>query len=131
MMNVPLFSKIMLLEDNKMDMLLTKMILNKANYCGEIISFEDPAEALDFLNVIDKQNDDSAFPELIILDINLPKMNGFQFLEKLKNFQHAKIKNCKAYILSSSDRIEEINKSKILNVSKFLTKPLDVDQLLS
>jgi CheY-like chemotaxis protein len=127
---VPFFSRIMILEDNKMDMLLTKMILKKANFCEEIISFEDPGDALNFLGEMDKQKKDAMFPDLIILDINLPKMDGFQFLEKLKTFNHLQITNCKIYILSSSDRIEEIDRSKMFNVSKFLVKPLDVDQLL-
>jgi CheY-like chemotaxis protein len=125
----PLFTKILLLEDNKMDMLLTKMVLKKANYCDEIIAFEDPGDALDFFAELDKQNEEGKFPDLIILDINLPKMSGFQFLKKLKDFSNFKIANCKVYILSSSDRIEEINKSKIYNVSKYLVKPLDAEQL--
>jgi CheY-like chemotaxis protein len=129
MIKAPLFTKVLLLEDNKMDMLLTKMVLNKANYCKEIISFEDPVEALSFFTSIDEQKD-VVFPDLIILDINLPKMNGFQFLEKVKKFKNKKISDCKVYLLSSSDRIEEIDRSKIFNVSKFLVKPLDEDQLL-
>jgi CheY-like chemotaxis protein len=132
MIKVPLFSKVLLLEDNKMDMLLTKMVLNKANYCREIISFEDPVEALNYLSDIsDKDGQkDVVFPDLIILDINLPKMNGFQFLDKVKKIKNKKISDCKVYFLSSSDRIEEIDRSKMFNVSKFLIKPLDEDQLL-
>jgi CheY-like chemotaxis protein len=126
----PFFSKVLLLEDNKMDMLLTKMILMKSNYCKEIISFEDPGDALNYYAKLDKQSGEEVFPDLIILDINLPKMNGFQFLEKLSAFANEKINKCPVFILSSSDRIEEIDRSKIYNVSKYLVKPLDIEQLL-
>ena len=125
------YSKVMVVDDNKMDNLLVGMVLKTINYSLEIISFHNPKEALNYLKGFEEQTD-SLPPEVIFLDINMPLMNGFELLDELKKLKHNKIDNCKIYMLSSSDEPEDIEKANSYpNVIKYLKKPLDREELLN
>jgi response regulator RpfG family c-di-GMP phosphodiesterase len=124
------YSKVMVVDDNKMDNLLVGMVLKTINYALEIISFQNPKEALHYLKGFEEQTDNLP-PDVIFLDINMPLMNGFEFLDELKKFNH-NMNNYKIYMLSSSDETEDIEKARSYpNVIKYLKKPLDREELLN
>jgi CheY-like chemotaxis protein len=125
------YTKVMVIDDSKMDNLLINMILKSINYSLEVISFQNPAEALQYFKKIETENDDLSHPEVIFLDINMPILSGFDFLEQYNKLKHPKTKKCKIFMLSSSDETEDIEKaSSYPNVIKYLKKPLDRGQLL-
>jgi CheY-like chemotaxis protein len=129
--NLP-YDKVMVIDDSKMDNLLVNMILKNLNYSHEIISFQNPVEALKYLVDLESKKDDQSHPEVIFLDINMPILSGFDFLEEFNKLNHPKTKNCKIFMLSSSDETEDIEKaSSYPNVIKYLKKPLDKEQLLN
>lgn len=110
------------IEDNEGDIVLTIEALKEANVRHIISMARDGQEALDLLRNAEK------LPDLVLLDINLPKIDGMEVLRMLK--QEERLKQIPVVMLSTSS-----NESDILNASNngatsFLTKPLDVNKFL-
>ena len=105
-----------------MDLYLCKTILGSLNYAKSIITYTNPGEALKYFKQLDLEKD---IPELVFLDINMPIMNGFDFLKEVDSL-HEKIKTkVKYYVISSSEDLEDIEKINAYpNIIKYLYKPL-------
>jgi CheY-like chemotaxis protein len=101
-------------------------MIERNRFAKEIISFKKAGNAIKYLSDLDeKQNDDSAIPSLIFLDINMPLINGFQFIEIYENFSSYIKSRCKIVILTNTINpieINQINNNK--NILAFLNKPL-------
>lgn len=111
-------NKIFLIDDQSISNFINRKLLEIEGYKGEIIDFTNPSIALD--RVMDEEN------ILIFLDLNMPEMNGWQFLETLesKNIKH------RIVILTSSTSILDRNKAKNHpSVVKFIVKPLNKEKL--
>lgn len=93
-------------------------------------SFMNGKEAITSLHKIVEDNDN--LPDIILLDINMPVMDGWEFMEELKNLK-SKIKNqIKIYIVSSSIAIEDKDKSKTFDcIVGYITKPITINDLLA
>lgn len=115
---------ILLVEDNPDDVELTTLAFRKNNFANEIKVVEDGQEALDFLfgNHPDgiKKN---GFPELILLDLKLPKINGHEVLKEIKSSE--KTKRIPVVILTSSQEQEDIMKGYDLGANSYVRKPVD------
>lgn len=118
-------NEILLIDDNNIDNYINKFIVERAKI-GETITVKNsPIEALDFL-----KNKEGGFPELIFLDIKMPEMDGFGFLEAYSKFPEAKKNNSNIVMLTSSHNAEDIRKAdENPYVKKYLIKPLDVSKL--
>ncbi|MDB2683163.1 response regulator [Alphaproteobacteria bacterium] len=114
-------SSIMIVDDSESDQFLTKVIIEKYDDTIEIMQAYDGQEALEQLDAIDKQ------PDIILLDINMPRMNGFEFLEEYnKREEKSKI----IAMLTSSDQEEDKEKSiKYGCVKTYFVKPLSSDKV--
>ncbi len=121
-------NRIYLVDDQPISNFITKKLLDLEGYLGEVIDFTNPVEALSAV----KEDKDA----LILLDLNMPEMNGWEFLEALKPFGV----NHKVIILTSStskcdrERVQEfscvlkylvkpMNKKKFNELKKFLNLP--------
>jgi CheY-like chemotaxis protein len=72
------------------------------------------------------------FPDVIFLDLNMPEMDGWEFLEEFRKFPEWSLKKCQVYILSSSADHYDIERSRSYEmVRDFITKPLTADKLQS
>ncbi len=110
--------KILVVDDAKNILLVLEMSLKNAGYC--VITARNGLEALEKAQF--------KLPDIILLDILLPKMNGFLVLEALK--EEAKTENIPVIILSACSEKKDIEKAKQLGAKEYLLKPVKPDKLL-
>jgi chemotaxis family two-component system response regulator Rcp1 len=118
--------KILMVEDNPMDALLTAEILSETEDVDyQVDTVSDGAEALAYLH---KRNgyEDVPQPDLIILDLNLPRMHGFDFLAEIK--REPGLKKIPVCILTTSEAEEDVEKARELHADCYLVKPLDIEE---
>ncbi|WP_169306829.1 response regulator [Pedobacter polaris] len=123
-------NRIMIVDDNPIDHMITKYVL-KHNYAIEdIMVMESAEEALKYLEKHRTQLD--ALPELIILDLDMPDLNGFDFLERFSSYSDELKNACKIVVLTASDVLLNLEKIKAnINVIELINKPLQKDDLLT
>jgi CheY-like chemotaxis protein len=118
---------ILLIEDNEGDILLTKEALLDGKVINEISVVRDGEEALDFLNKTGKYTD-VEFPDLILLDVNLPKKNGHEVLQFVKTSEH--IKHIPVIMLTTSSSQQDIKLSYSNHANCYITKPVEADNFM-
>lgn len=116
---------ILVVEDNPGDARLIEEVLhgNKNNYNLHLV--EDGVEAMNFLNKVGKFSN-SPRPDLILLDLNLPKKDGREVLAETKS--DSSLRLIPVVIMSTSQAEEDIVKAYSLHANCFVTKPLELDQ---
>lgn len=118
-------NEILLIDDNYVDNFINKKIISKEKITETITEKLSPIEALEYLEF--KKN---ILPELIFLDIKMPQMDGFEFIDefsKFSNFQHAKRR---IVMLTSSYNTVDIEAAKNNpHVLEYVIKPLDQSKL--
>tara|TARA_Y100001933_G_C19008171_1_gene567516 strand:+ start:958 stop:1362 length:405 start_codon:yes stop_codon:yes gene_type:complete len=96
-------------------------------------TFSDGAEALDYITT--NQNEPDSLPDIIFLDINMPVMDGFQFMEEFVDLLPKLEKTIKVYLVSSSIDPKDLKKAKRIDaITDYLIKPLkseDIREVLS
>jgi len=117
------FVEILLIEDNPGDARLTQEALNDGKVKNNLHIVYDGVEATDFLFKRNKYKD-APRPDLIILDLNLPKKNGQEVLAEIKVDEN--LKSIPVVIFTTSKAEEDILKSYKLHANCFLTKPIDL-----
>jgi CheY-like chemotaxis protein len=122
-------AKILLVEDHPDDAFLTRHALKKNGIDGVTV-MHDAGEALNYLFMarIDETSRESIRPRLIILDLRLPKMNGFEFLEAVRADERTC--NIPVIVLSSSQYEGDMERCRELGAIAYLTKPLDINQFI-
>ncbi len=116
---------ILLIEDNPADVRLTREALATANISHRLYTVNDGIHVLPFLNKEDKYSD-MPRPDLILLDLNLPLMDGRKVLEKLKTHEH--LSRIPVIVLTTSKREEDIAKAYTLHANCYVVKSIDFDQ---
>jgi CheY-like chemotaxis protein len=119
---------ILLVEDNPGDVRLTEEALQEGKVRINMVSVADGVEAMDFLRKRGRYPD--AFrPDLILLDLNLPKKSGFEVLDEIKVDED--LKRIPVVVLTTSQAEQDIIKSYNLHANAFISKPVGLDQFLS
>ena len=118
---------ILLVEDNLADVELTLEALEEAKFANDVTVMRDGAEALDFVHRRG-HHADAPRPDLIILDLNLPKRSGHEVLADLK--ADPALRRIPVAILTTSSAESDVLASYDLGANCFLTKPVDVGQFL-
>ncbi len=119
--------RILLVEDNQGDIRLTKEALKESKLLIKLEVVTDGVEALKFLHKEGKYSDKET-PDLILLDLNLPKKNGRQVLAEIKADETLKI--IPVVILTTSRNEEDVLATYGLHANCYVNKPLDLDQFL-
>jgi CheY-like chemotaxis protein len=124
--------KVMLVDDNEIDLKINSKVITLSNLFSEIILCQSAEEGLDYINK--NLENKELLPQFILLDIQMPEMDGFDFLEVYKNFPKSFIDTCKIAILSSTLDFGDIKKAEANpHVIKLLKKPLypkELEELL-
>jgi CheY-like chemotaxis protein len=116
---------ILLVEDNEGDIVLTKEALADAKMKNKVSVSRDGEEAINFLNQA-VRNPDALIPDLILLDINLPKVDGKEVLHYIKNTPH--LKRIPVVMLSTSSSEVDIADSYNNYANCFISKPVDFNR---
>jgi two-component system response regulator len=120
--------KLLLIEDNADDEALTLRVLKKNYSIGEIVVARDGAEAVDYLfaqGVYDKR-DPRDLPEVVLLDVKLPKLDGHEVLKQIRQNDGTKL--IPVIMLTSSREEGDIRKSYLLGANGYVQKPVDFGQ---
>ncbi len=118
---------ILLVEDNPGDVRLTKEALKENKISNNLYEVIDGVEALDFLYKRGKYAKKPR-PDIILLDLNLPRKDGREVLAEIKNDES--LKRIPVVILTTSRAEEDIVKTYNLHANCYITKPVDLDQFL-
>lgn len=116
---------ILLVEDNPNDVELTLRAFKKHNIANQIVVASDGEEALDYLFATGRHadRDPNAWPEVVLLDLKLPKMHGLELLQRIRADQRSK--RLPVVILTSSNEEKDLIASYDLGANSFVRKPVD------
>ena len=121
---------ILLVEDNLKDEALTLRALKKSNIASEVIVARDGVEALDyfFATGLYTGRDTSVMPQLILLDLKLPKVDGLEVLRRIRADERTR--RLPVVVFTSSSEEEDIIKSYDLGANSYVRKPVDFEHFV-
>jgi len=126
--NTPKYENVLLIDDNELDNFINQKVIESVNFAKNIYVNTGSTSALEFLKNISilKTQDNNVFPQVVFVDINMPVMDGFQFINNLIKSFPQEVKHIKIVILTTS--LNPADKVKAESISKdiaFLYKPLN------
>ena len=123
---------VLLIDDNEIDNLINQKMLEAANLSEHIFVCSSAKSAIEFLRNMEKlASANEILPSMIFLDIDMPLMDGFQFLDLFSKLREETKKKCEIIMLTSSINPSDISKSKSYEyVKKYINKPLSQKNLL-
>lgn len=125
----PDFKLIMLIDDNDSELYISNRLLNKHGSGKKVITFSMGTDALAYLKNCTSDND---IPDIILCDIHMPLMNGFQFVEEFGKLPDNIRTKSKVFMISSTFNTADIERSNTNPfVVKFYEKPLNMDKINS
>ncbi|HCN37681.1 MAG: response regulator [Ignavibacteria bacterium] len=119
---------VLLVEDDEVDVMNVKRAFKKNNIKNQLFVAENGLEAL---NMLRDESDDKIvpMPRIILLDLNMPKMGGIEFLKEIRKDE--RLKNLSVFVMTTSnednDKVEAYN----LNVAGYILKPLSIEKFIS
>ncbi len=116
------FNNVLLVDDDSVSNFINELTLQEMNFSNLIHVSENGKEALHYLTQSLRGFEES--PDLIFLDINMPVMDGFQFLEEFEKLPLAKRKSIRVIMLTSSSATLDMSKAKRYNINGYIVKPL-------
>nr|WP_315145635.1 response regulator [uncultured Flavobacterium sp.] len=120
---------ILFIDDDLITLMLCKMVISKASFSKEIATAKNGEEALKYFDTLKTTNSINK-PQLIFLDLNMPVMNGWEFLDSFNTEEYAAFQKTKIVILSSTIDPADLERSKKYPmVIDFLSKPITKEML--
>ena len=122
---------ILLVEDNPDDVMLTQRALKKSKILNELLVAKDGVEAVEYLFSTGKYagRDAKALPQVVLLDLKMPRMDGLEVLQRIRADERTKLLPVVVLTTSSEDR-DRIESYK-LGANSYIRKPVDFDQFVS
>ena len=128
-----MLDKILCVDDDPITLMLCRKVVEKVEFAKEIITVNNGEEAIQYFDTLfeeRKTNGSIVYPKLVLLDLNMPVMDGWEFLESYitKDYQNV-FDSTRFIVLSSSIDPYDINRSKTYPVIGFLSKPVTKEML--
>jgi CheY-like chemotaxis protein len=126
------YKTVMLIDDNEIDNLINQKMIESADIATHIYVHTGAKSGIEFLRNIDKvEESEKILPEVIFLDIDMPLMDGFQFLEEFEKLSDLIKNKSRIVMLTSSLNPQDVNRSKKYPyVKQYINKPLSHDSLM-
>ncbi|WP_426064635.1 response regulator [Flavobacterium sp. DSP2-3-1] len=128
-----MLDQILCVDDDPITLMLCKKVITKSSFSNEIITSQNGEEALSYFNTIKNTNNKNKripHPQLIFLDLNMPVMGGWEFLDHFNSQEFSEFSTIKVVVLSSTIDPEDLEKSKQYPmVIDFLSKPISQSML--
>lgn len=121
-------SRILLVEDDPLNVELFQLALNNYNFVNQIDVVEDGEQALEYLLGQEGNPPSRPLPRLVLLDLRLPRINGIQVLQALRN--HPRTRNLVVVVMTASLEDSDLNACYDLGVNSYIVKPLDFQQFI-
>ena len=118
--------KILLVDDDPICNFLSKKALRQIGYVNEVNIALNGEQALNFFK---NPEEPSSLPDVILLDLNMPVMDGFEFLEAFSKLNVPEKEKIRIIIVTSSNNRDDFARARMFGVSQYLTKPIQEDEL--
>ena len=119
-----------IIDDDNIYVNLIKKIIETKKLCDHLLIFKDGKEGIDYFEALLQNFNKENIPEVILLDINMPIMDGWEFLERFTKIKNKFNSSITLYVVSSSINTVDIDKAKSLStVENYLVKPVKIDEL--
>jgi CheY-like chemotaxis protein len=117
------YPTVMLVDDNELDIMVNKKLIESEKFSSQVLSHTSAQEALDYLK--SNSGSDEKIPNVIFLDIMMPGMDGFGFLDEFGKLDDVVKKKIHIVMLSTTESFKDLNRAnQNPHVYKFLNKPL-------
>lgn len=127
-----MIKKVLCVDDDSISLTISQLLLKRTGFAMEVVTAIDGSDALEYFDTLftEETNPIENAPELILLDINMPVMNGWEFLQAYVPLYTEKLANTKIVILSSTIDPEDFALAKQYPVVvQFISKPLSIENL--
>lgn len=127
-----MIQKLLCIDDDETTLLLIRVVVQKALFAKEVITYTSGSEALNYYHNLSNVNNSKIVdaPQLVFLDLNMPLMNGWEFLDEFIETYYANFSQTKVVVLSSSANPADKEKvKKYPMIIGYISKPLTTDLL--
>ncbi len=122
--------RLTIIDDNDLFVYLTKKIITLSGVVESVSVFDNGLDALDFFK--ENHSNHEVIPQVVFLDLSMPIMDGWQFLERYAVINSELLKTVKIYIITSSISPDDIARAKAINVvTDFLIKPINKEKIIA